>query len=943
MSEGSHCLRCDAPILPDTASGGHCPRCLAELGFLPTTKIPTEFLPTTIGATDLSIAPGQRLGSYEILSLLGKGGMGEVYRARDNKLNREVAIKVLPREFSNDAERVARFHREAQSIAALNHPNIAAIYEFSEANATRFLVLELVEGETLAERLSRGALSTAEAIHIAKQILEALEAAYEKGIVHRDLKPANVKITPDGKAKVLDFGLAKAGKDSLNPSATNPGVILGTVAYMSPEQAKGFAVDHRSDLFSFGCVFYEALTGRQAFAGETPSETLASVLRTEPDFSLLPPKLNPRIVELLRRCFAKSPKNRWHTAADLRAELEASVNTGELPSQVAVQWRSRSGWKRAIVIVVGLMFLGGAVGGFVRWRTQRTEPRAVSRFSITVPTAALTNFSTRVIGISRDGTQIVYQTNQKLLLRTISDFDAMPIAGAEDTIATTSPAFSPDGRSIVYWSTARGNLMTIPTSGGTPVSVAPVDAFGVFGVAWTADGIVFGQGRQRIERVVATGGKSAVLLAKSDDGETVAFPKVLPGGRAVLFSVAKNNRVQIAVQSLDSGARTILMERRLDASLDNAVPIDAYYAPTGHLLYAQGGTIFAVPLDLAQLKLTGTPAPVITGVRRALSNELEISFSDNGTLAYIPGPETGVAKFDLGLADRNGVVQPLKLPPRRYQTPRVSPDGKRVAFAIDDDPDSDIWLYDFDRANAPNRLTFGGKNRFPVWSPDGQWIAFQSDRDGDAGIFRQRANGAGVAERLTKSERGIAHVPESWSPKADVLLFRKVEGTNNFSLWSFTIGERISAPFGEVKSVDPPNAVFSPDGRWVAYNMREPGQTSEEVYVQPFPATGARYQLPISRDNHHPAWSRDGKQLFYVPGPDEFAKVAVTTTPTFTFGNQTAIRQVLENYAPTVPRQYDVTADGRLIGLIPAGADAPVQINVILNWFEELKHLAPVR
>src|SRR5262249_53253572 len=313
MSKASQCSRCGGSMPPGTALGGHCPRCLLELGFR-----------HTIIPTALSIAPGQQLGSYEILSLLGKGGMGEVYRARDNKLNREVAIKILPAKFSNDEERVARFHREAQSIAALNHPNIAAIYELSEVKATRFLVLELVEGETLAERSSRGALPTSEAIHIAKQILEALEAAYEKGIVHRDLKPANVKITPDGKAKVLDFGLAKARQDSLNPGVTNTGVILGTAAYMSPEQAKGFAVDHRSDLFSFGCVFYEMLTGRQAFAGETLPEILASVLETEPDFSLLPPKLNSRIVELLRRCFAKSPKNRWHTAADLRAELEAS-------------------------------------------------------------------------------------------------------------------------------------------------------------------------------------------------------------------------------------------------------------------------------------------------------------------------------------------------------------------------------------------------------------------------------------------------------------------------------------------------------------------------------------------------------------------------------------------------------------------------------------------
>jgi serine/threonine protein kinase len=391
---------------------------------------------------------GQQLGSYEILSLLGKGGMGEVYRARDSKLNREVAIKILPEEFSQDRERVTRFHREAQSIAALNHPNIAAIYELAESQSTRFLVLELVEGETLAERLSYGPLPINEALSIAKQILEALEAAYEKGIVHRDLKPANVKITPDGKVKVLDFGLAKA-REEVSPNlalsnsptaglgATTPGIIMGTAAYMSPEQAKGFSVDHRSDLFSFGCVLYEMLTGRQAFAGDSISEILASVLKTEADLNLLPSKLNTRIVELLRRCLEKNPKNRWHAAADLRIELESSMNATAAPAVPAT--RSGFGWRRVTVIVVGLILLGVAIDDVMQRRTGQSQPRTVSRFSITVPQDTLSNILNRVIGISPDGTQIVYQSNQKLMLRSISDFDAKPITGAEDAIATTTP------------------------------------------------------------------------------------------------------------------------------------------------------------------------------------------------------------------------------------------------------------------------------------------------------------------------------------------------------------------------------------------------------------------------------------------------------------------------------------------------------------------------
>jgi serine/threonine protein kinase/Tol biopolymer transport system component len=901
----------------------------------------------------MSISPGQQLGSYEVLSLLGKGGMGEVYRARDSKLNREVAIKILPEEFSQDRERITRFHREARSIAALNHANIAAIYELTESQGIRFLVLELVEGETLAERLSRGALPIDESLTIAKQILEALEAAYEKGIVHRDLKPANVKITPEGKVKVLDFGLAKA-REEVSPNvalsnsptaglgATTPGIIMGTAAYMSPEQAKGFSVDHRSDLFSFGCVFYEMLTGRQAFAGDSISEILASVLKTDADFSLLPSKLNPRIAILLRRCLEKNPKNRWHAAADLRIELESSMNAPAVPAVSGTV--SGFGWKYAAVAIISLALLGVvAVDDVMQRKTRASEPRTVSRFSISVPLDALSNFLNRVIAISPDGTQIVYQTNGKLVLRSIADFDAKPIAGAEDTIATTTPTFSPDGRSIVYWSAARGSLMTIPTIGGTPLAIAPVSPIGLFGIDWKADGILFADGRA-LERVAGNGGPVTPVLRDLDPATFKSFPKILPGGRAILFSTLQKGRVQIAVQSLDSDKPTILTEPPV-GTLTN---IDVHYVPTGHLVYVLGGTLFAVPFDPKGLKLTGTPVPVIPGVRLASTNEAELSFSNNGTLIYVSGPQTATEQVDVALADRNGGVQPFKLPPRQYESIRVSADGKRVALGIEDAAESNIWLYDLTRPSAPNRLTFGGKNHFPVWSPDGQWIAFTSDREGDLGIYRQRADGSGVAERLTKPEKGVSHVPESWSLKGDVLLFRAEQG-NSFSLWSLTVADKKVAPFGDVKSVNPTNATFSPDGKWVAYNMRDAGKTTDEIYVQPFPATGARYQLPISRDNHHAVWSRDGKQLFYVPGPGDFAVIPVTTSPTFTFGTPTTIPAVLENYAPSFPRQYDVMPDGKLIGLIPAGqsqsgtANVSTQINVVLNWFEELKQKSPTK
>jgi dipeptidyl aminopeptidase/acylaminoacyl peptidase len=414
-----------------------------------------------------------------------------------------------------------------------------------------------------------------------------------------------------------------------------------------------------------------------------------------------------------------------------------------------------------------------------------------------------------------------------------------------------------------------------------------------------------------------------------------------------LFSVtdpAKGQRIQIAVQSIESGKRTVVMEQGRDVwpSL-----MDAHYVPTGHLLYQQGGTVFAVPFDLSQLKTTGNAVPVISGVRLAPTGEMQLAFSETGTLVYMPGPQNTAEEFDVAIADRTGNLQPLKLPPRSYQTPRVSPDGKRVALTIDSGTESNIWIYDFARATAPSRLTFGGNNRFPVWSSDGQWIAFQSDREGHLAVFRQRADGAGVAERLTRPEKNVVHVPESWSPKADVLLFRAVEGVNA-TLWSFFIPEGKSAPFGGVQSISATNAAFSPDGRWVAYHVREATKNTDEVFVQPFPANGSKYQLPISRDNHHPAWSRDGKELFYIPGPGEFSVIPVTTASGFVFGNPAPVRQVLQNYPPSFPRHFDVTADGKLIGLIPAGqtpsgAAAPNQINVIINWFRDLQQRVPVK
>src|SRR5215510_2838839 len=498
-------------------------------------------------STTLSV--GTRLAHYEIQALLGAGGMGEVYRARDLKLKREVAIKILPEEFSRDTDRTSRFQREAELLASLNHPNIAAIYDVEEANGSCYLVLELVEGDTLAERLCRGPLPVGEALHIAKSICEALEAAHEKGVIHRDLKPANVKVTLDGKVKVLDFGLAKAleatpvsatmsNSPTLSLAATNVGVILGTAAYMSPEQARGRSADQRSDVFSFGCVLYEMLAGRQAFQGEEVSDVLASVLKTEPDLTLFPPNLNSRIRELLRRCLEKNPKARWHAIADVRVEIEAILAD---PRGAAMDERHDAAapkpvWRRALPLVVAVI-VTAAITGTAVWNFKPAQPLTVTRFPITLGEGQRFVFTSRpVLAISSDGTQIVYEADRRLYHRSMSELDARLIPGSETFMAAGNPIFSPDGRSIAFWAASDQTLKRMAVTGGAAVTICPADA--TYGMSWSTDGtIVFGQGAKGIMRVSANGGKPEQLVSLKP-GELAYGPQLLPGGKDLLFTLA---------------------------------------------------------------------------------------------------------------------------------------------------------------------------------------------------------------------------------------------------------------------------------------------------------------------------------------------------------------------------------------------------------------------
>src|SRR5262249_33798105 len=643
--------------------------------------------------------------------------MGEVYRARDTKLKRDVAIKILPDEFSRDADRVTRFQREAEVLASLNHPNIAAIYDLQESNETRFLVLELVEGETLAERIQRGPIPVEQALGIAKHICEALEAAHEKGIVHRDLKPANIKITPDGKVKVLDFGLAKALEGAplqvasnsptlLTATATNAGIILGTAGYMSPEQARGHAADQRSDNFSFGCVLFEMLTGRQTFQGETVTDIIASVVKSDPDFGALPAKLHPKAEELIRRCLAKNRKDRYHAIADVRVELETIMADplGLLVKGERV-YAPRPWWKRAIPVLVAAM-LAGTVVGIAVWNARPSiMPPTITRFLFTLPEGqqfldnnpVLPAPFLQLLAISPDGMQMVYVANRRLYLRSFSELAARPIAGTEVTQGALGyPVFSPDSRSIAFWSgdVQAGTVKRIALTGGVAVTICQANY--PFGMSWSNEWIVFGQ-VDGIKRVSANGGQPELLL--SVKGSRLWEPQVLPGGEAVLYTTVDASTVraalggntpildkaQIVVQSLRSGERKTLIEGS-----------SGRYLPTGHLTYARGGTVWAVPFDLKRRELTGGPVPVVEGVKRALNSQLVyFSVSDTGSLIYIPGPlSTSLAQSTLVLVDRNGGVEPLKLRPAAYQFPRISPDGKRVAVEIDDGNDANIWIYE---------------------------------------------------------------------------------------------------------------------------------------------------------------------------------------------------------------------------------------------------------
>ncbi len=870
------------------------------------------------------MTPGTKIGPYEITGAIGAGGMGEVYRARDPKLNRDVAIKVLPPAFAQDAERMARFQREAQVLAALNHPNIAQIYGM-EGSA---LVMEFVPGDAV-----KGPLAVDDAMAIARQIADALEAAHEKGIVHRDLKPANIKVTPAGQVKVLDFGLAKAmdetntdisNSPTLSIAATRAGVILGTASYMSPEQAKGKPVDGRADIWAYGCVLFELLTGKLAFPGETAVEAMAAIISREPEWSLLPPG-SP--VELLRLCLQKDPKLRLRHIGDsvfVTSEMKAAPAISPSPSASRVP-----GLAVAALSIVAVIL---AIGWYRA--TRPAAPRPLMHLNIEVGTEATLgrNRQGGMLAISPDGTRIAvtFRTaDNKVILgtRLLSQSAITPLPRTD---SASDPFFSADGQWIAF--SAEGKLKKISVEGGAAVTICESSA--TRGASWGDDGnIVFSAGPTgTLVRVSSAGGVPAPLTKFKPGERSHRWPQVLPGSEAVLFTQG----IPAATGGYSESDIEVVMVKTGERKVIQQGGFNGRYLPNGYLVYLHQSTLFAAPLTT-----TAPPVPVLEDVASNTTAGGEFAFSQGGAFLYQTGGATS-SPFQICVIESGGKRNPLT-PTGFYLHPRFSPDGKRVAFVTRGaGQGNDIWVKDLDRDAAPSRLTFlPGANRYPVWTPDGKNIIFESSNPGAPGIYWIRADGSGEAVRLIDDK--VANLPSSVSPDGKRLAF--FGGGSNNDLFTAAIeGDSqhprmgklepfLGTPFTEV------SPVFSPDGRWLAYSSDESG--AQEIYVRPFPGPGGRRQIS-NGGGRWPVWPAKGQALFYITPGDHRIMFAGYTVKGDTFVSDTP-RPWTEVHGADqgINTAFDVSPDGKRVVAV-AVPEGEVQkpmthLTLLLNFFDELK------
>ena len=918
----------------------------------------------------MALSAGTRLGPYEILAALGSGGMGEVYRARDTKLGRDVAIKVLPEVFALDADRLARFGREAQVLASLNHPNIAHLYGLEDAQGVRALIMELVDGPTLADRIAQGPIPLDEARLVARQIAEALDAAHEQGIIHRDLKPANIKVRSDGTVKVLDFGLAKAidplssspaGAALANsPTLTSPaamtavGVILGTAAYMAPEQARGKAMDKRSDIWAYGCVLYEMLTGKRAFPGDEVTDTIAFVITREPDWFALPPTTPASIRRVLHRCLEKDRKRRLADIADARLELEEnpadleSLTTLENPANrgAGASWRRALPWAATSALAVAMAMV------LVLWAPWRTvsapAPLRLSAELGADVTLANTNFGAAAI-LSPDGRTLAFIAQKsggasRIYVRRLDQLHAVALSATD---GAASPFFSLDGQWIGFF--ADGKLKKISVTGGAAVVLC--DAPNGRGGAWSDDGTIIltpDSGAVTLSRVSSAGG-TPTQLTQLDPGEFQhKWPQVLPGGKAVLFTSHNSpngfDDAQIVVQPLPGGARKVVQRGGYYGR----------YLPSGHLVYVAHGTLFAAPFDLNRLEPTGPSVPVLEGVMAnpAITGGAQFAVADNGTLVYLPGPSLNT-EVPIQWMDRDGKTAALRTTAANWASPRFSPDGRHLAIDVFDGQNIYVWVYDWTR-DSLSRLTFDPAGDWkPVWTPDGRRIVFASDRADKStdNLFWQRADGTGEIQRLTDSAH--AQMPESWHPSGKFLGFTEsnpktgldvmilpMDGNEAAGWKPGTPTVFLNSPFMEQEPM------FSPDGRWLAYVSDESGR--KEVYVRPFPGPGSK-SLVSTGGGDHPRWSRPRHDFFYST-PDGHIMVASYTAEGDSFRaekpqlwSDDRFLQRRTGWSFAGGASIDLHPDGDRFAVAladPQAAGKLDKIVFIFNFFDELRRIA---
>jgi eukaryotic-like serine/threonine-protein kinase len=879
-----------------------------------------------------------RLGVYEVIASIGAGGMGEVFRARDTKLNRDVALKVLPDSFACDPDRLARFTREAQSLAALNHPNIAHIHGFEESGGVRAIVMELVEGDDLSQRIARGPIPLDDALPVARQIAEALEAAHEQGIVHRDLKPANIKLRPDGNVKVLDFGLAKVvepiavtgGDATTSPTITSPamtqmGVILGTAAYMSPEQAKGRPADKRSDVWAFGCVLYEMLAGRRAFDGSEVSDTLASILKSDPDWSALPAATPSAIKRLLRRCLSKDVRGRLHDIADARLEIR-DAQTGDTetvpraPRTVWLPWTLVGAF--AVLSAILAVLIGRPVThtpGFARAYRSLILPPTGNPNAVSEARTAIPRFA-RGLALTRDGTRLAFVApgadGQGLVwVRPLDATDAQPLAGTE---GATNPFWSDDGRQLAF--VADRKLKRIDASGGPTVTLydgARPYARGT----WNRDNVILFLGDDAILRISAAGGPASSVSPAGTASLIGAdsAPFFLPDGRRFLYSIGAVAGGGIYVGSLDSREATKL--------LDGAV-LPTY--ADGFLVFGRDNTLFAQRFDPDRQQLSGDAVPLVHQLQMggAPSYRATYAVSESGVLAYqgtIGEPST------LVLLDRTGKELAVLSDSAEFSYVQLSPNGRQAAVSVIDNASGNrnLWLYETSRRGRV-QLTYDPTDDFAaVWSPTADRVIFAARRAGDTSLNLYEKLLSGGPERRLLDRAGL-ELPTSWSPDGRFILFQTESPASDISLLS--LADTKVLPFANTKFTEASAQFSPPDGRWVAYSSNETGRT--EVYIAPFGRTGTR--VPVSTDGGgSPRWSRDGKELFYIRGDDTLMRV--TVSPSESSIDVVSTQEVFRTQFGRSAFPYDIGSDGRFLVNRSTQDSKPAPITLVVNWPAILK------